>query len=116
MSLLGRRAPHLVHVQNRVMTRNERGLPVMTPVGDKIPVRCMIEPVRDWSSSEEVQTIGLQVVDMGIIRSRLWPGDIHSHIEWNGNLYETVGAPQHHSVSKRTGHHRITVKWLQKLG
>lgn len=116
MSLLTRRAPHVVQVQNRTMVRNERGLQVMSPVGSLIPVKCMVEPVRDWSSSEEVETLGLQVVDLAIIRSKLWPGDLNSHVIWDGGLYETVGAPQKHSTSRRTGHHRVTVKWLKNLG
>lgn len=115
MSLLDRRAPHTVMVQNRGMTRDPRGLPVMGPVGDPIPVRCMVEPVRDWSSSEEVETNGLQVVDMGIIRSRTWPGDVNSHVTFDGSMYETVGAPQHHSVSRRTRHYRVTIKWLKVI-
>ncbi|WP_136057244.1 hypothetical protein [Microbacterium sp. K24] len=116
MSLLTRRAPHLVHVQNRTMTRDSRGLPVMNEVGKPIGVRCMVEPVRDWSSSEEVETLGLQVVDMAIVRAKEWPGDVNSHITWNGALFETVGAPQHHSVSRKTGHYRVTLKWLKDLG
>lgn len=114
MSLLGRRAPHRATIQNRKLTRNAQGLQVFVPDGDPIPVKCMIEPVRDWSSSEEVETLGLQVVDLGVVRSKKWPGDIDSHVLFNGSWYETVGAPQHHSVSRRTSHYRVTIKWLKK--
>lgn len=116
MSLLGRRAPHTVHVQLREAGRDLRGLTVFENVGDLIPERCMVEPVRDWSQAEEAETVGLQVIDLMVIRSRHWPGDIHAHVLWNGNWYETVGAPQHHSVSRRTGHYRVTIKWLKKDG
>lgn len=116
MSLLGRRAPHTVQVQNRAMTRNERGQQVFGPVGALIPERCMVEPVRDWSQAEEAETLGLQIIDLMVIRSKRWPGDVHSHVLWEGKWYETVGAPQHHSVSKRTSHYRITIKWLKKDG
>lgn len=116
MSLLTRKAPHKMQVQLREMTRNERGLPVFTNVGDLLPVRGMVEPVRDWSSAEESESLGLQVIDLGVVRSKKWPGDIHSHVLFKGHWYETVGTPQHHSVSKRTGHYRITIKWLKKAG
>lgn len=115
MSLLGRKAPHLIQVQLRESTRGERGQRVYADVGDLIDVRGMVEPVRDWSSSEEVETRGLQVVDLAIVRARTWPGDINSHVIFDGALYETVGAPQRHSVSKRTGHYRVTIKWLRDL-
>jgi hypothetical protein len=115
MSLLRRKAPHTVQVQLRETVRNAQGLRVDQNVGAPIPVRCMVEPVRDWSSSEEVESLGLQVVDLGIVRSATWPGDIKSHVIFKGALYETVGAPQHHSVSKRTGHFRVTIKWLRDL-
>jgi len=115
MSLLTRKAPHTVQVQLRETTRDERGGRVDANVGDPIPVRCMVEPVRDWSSSEEVESLGLQVVDLAIIRAQRWPGDIKSHVIFDGALYETVGAPQRHSVSRRTGHYRVTVKWLREL-
>lgn len=115
MSLLGSKAPHTVQVQKRKMIRTERGQRDYIPDGVPITVRCMVEPVRDWSSSEEVESLGLQVVDLAIIRSREWPGDINSYVSFDGSEYETVGAPQRHSVSKRTGHYRVTVKWLRDL-
>ncbi|WP_100813016.1 hypothetical protein [Microbacterium lacus] len=114
MSLLDRRAPHVVYVQNRKTERDNEGKRIMVDVGPRIAVRCMHEPVRDWSSAEETPTLGLQVTDLKIIRSRLWPGDIHSHVYFDGGVHETVGAPQAHSVSRRTRHHRITVRWIAK--
>lgn len=116
MSLLGRRAPHTVQVQNQGMTRDVRGLQKLGPVGARIPVRCMVEPVRDWSQAEETDALGLQVIDLRVLRAREWPGDVLSLVLWEGDWYETVGAPQHHSVSKRTGHWRVTIKWLRKDG
>lgn len=115
MSLLRRKAPHTVQVQKRQTTRNAAGIRVDENVGEPISVRCMVEPVRDWSSSEEVESLGLQVVDLAIVRSAEWPGDIKSHVIFNGARYETVGAPQHHSVSRRTGHYRVTIKWLEDI-
>lgn len=113
MSLLDRKAPHVAKVQNRVMGRNAGGLRVPMPVGDPIEVQGMGEPVRDWSSAEEDRTGGLQIIDMLIWRSRTWPGDELSHVEFEGKWYETVGAPQHHSVGKRTQHWRVTLRWLK---
>lgn len=114
MSLLDRRAPHTVWVKNRVMSRDTRGIQVFAYLGDPIRTRCMVEPVRDWSQAEESEVLGLQVIDLMVIRSRHWAGDINSHVLWDGQLYETVGAPQHHSVSRRTTHFRVTVKWIRK--
>ena len=116
MSMLDRKAPHTVQIQNREMRRNAQGLQEFVPVGVLSTERCMVEPVRDWSQAEEAETIGIQVIDLMVIRSRRWPGDINSHVLWEGNWYETVGAPQHHSVSRRTRHYRVTVKWLKKAG
>lgn len=116
MSLLDRRAPHRVQVQNRAMTRDMRGMQVFDPDGDPVTVRCMVEPVRDWASSEEDQTLGLQVIDMAVIRSRTWPGDVNSHITYEGGLYETVGVPQRFHAGRRTQHWRITVKWIKEVG
>jgi hypothetical protein len=116
MSLLGRRAPHIVLVQNRTLVRNSQGMQIMQNTGDPVLVKCMVEPVRDWSSVEETQTLGLQVLDLAVVRSKKWPGDINSHAIYKGSLYETVGAPQHYDVSPRTSHFRITLKWLKKVG
>lgn len=116
MSLLDRRAPHTVQVQNRVMTRDQRGMQVFSPDGAPIPVRCMVEPVRDWASAEEEQTLGLQVIDMAVIRSRRWPGNVNSHVTYDGGLYETVGVPQKFHAGSRTRHWRITLKWIKEAG
>lgn len=116
MSLLGRNAPHRVDVQLREYTRNAQGLQVYQQVGELIPVKCMVEPVRDWASAEEERTLGLQVIDMAVVRSAHWPGDVHSHVLYDGGWYETVGVPQRYWVGKRTRHWRITLKWIKKAG
>lgn len=115
MSLLDRRAPHVVNVQQRALTRDPRGLQVLTDIGPRVPVRCMVEPVRDWSSAEEDKNHGLQVVNMLVIRSREWPGDVYSHVYWDGSVFETIGIPQHFGVSKRTMHWRVTIQWVKKV-
>ena len=112
MSLLTR-GRHTVHVQNRVMSRNAGGLRVPQPVGEPIPVRCTVEPVRDWSSAEEQREGGLQILDLLIVRAQNWPGDVLSLVEHEGKWYETVGAPQHHSAGRRTQHWRVTLRWLK---
>lgn len=116
MTLLGRRAPHLAYVQNRTVVRDERGMQSLINVGDPVAVKCMVEPVRDWSSVEESRELGLQMIDLAVVRAKHWPGDIDAHVTYNGSLYETVGAPQHYNVSPRTSHFRITLKWLKKVG
>ena len=112
MSLLTRKAPHKVWVQRREKVRDAAGARVNVDVGDRIRVRCAREPVRDWSSAEENQTAGQQVLDLTIIRSRTWPGDINAFIFWGGDMYETIGAPQEYSIGRRTAHWRITAQWI----
>lgn len=114
MSLLSRKAPHVANVQRRTIQRNDRGIRVPVPIGDPIPVRGMAEPVRDWASAEESREGGLQILDMLVWRSKTWPGDVHSLIEFEGKLYEPVGAPQHHSTGRRTKHWRVTLRWLRE--
>ncbi len=115
VSMLTTRAPHKVLVQNYTHTVNQRGLTSKTADGDPVEVRCMCEPVREWSAAEETDTVGLQVRDLLVIRAKTWPGDIHSIVTYDGSRYETVGAPQrlHAGLSKRTHHWRITCKWIE---
>lgn len=111
MSLLDRKAPHTAYVQLRKIERNEDGARVPVNVGMPIPVRGMGEPVRDWASSEESQAGGIQILDMLVWRSREWPGDTNSLTTIDGQLYETVGAPQHQNISRATRHWRVTLRW-----
>lgn len=112
MSLL-RRPPHVVRVQKQKVQRTPEGLRAMAPDGDPIVVRGMAEPVRDWSSSEEQQVNGLQMLNLVIWRSLEWPGDVNSIVEYEGDIYEVVGAPQHHHTGRRTRHWRITFRWRE---
>lgn len=112
MSLL-RRPPHRVRVQRMETKRTPEGHRKMIEVGKPIPVRGTAEPVRDWSSSEEQQSNGLQILNLIIFRAPTWPGDEHSLIEYEGSVYETVGAPQHHHTGRRTKHWRLTFRWLR---
>lgn len=114
--LLGKHAPHTVLVQNRKAKRDSGGGRVYENVGDRIPVKCIAEPVREWSAAEESQTNGIQVTNMLVIRGRTWPGDINSHVVFEGQLYETVGVPQKFYLTRKTRHWRVTVKWIGKDG
>ena len=118
MSLLTRRAPHTCWVQLREVGRTPEGLRDLLPVGDPILVHCKAEPVRDWSSEEETHYLGLQVQDLRVIYARDWPGDLNSLMLYDGDVYETVGQPQHYNagLSKRTHYWRITTKWVGKRG
>lgn len=112
MSRIFSRGRHTVLVQNRKTERDEGGGRVMVNVGERIAVPCLYEPVREWSSEEENRTHGLQMIHLVVIRAVTWPGDVHSHVIIDGNLYETVGAPQHFNMSRRTEHWRITVRYV----
>lgn len=113
--LLRRGAPHTCQVQKRESTKDAGGRTRMVNVGDPITVRGMAEPVRDWSSAEESHDLGLQVIDLIMWRSKTWPGDVHSHVIYDGGVYETIGNPQHHHVSKRTSHWRVTLRWIEAV-
>lgn len=114
--LLGKHAPSTVLVQNRKSTRDSGGGRVYVNDGPRVEVRCIAEPVREWSAAEESQSLGIQVTNMLVIRSRTWPGDINSHIVYEGELYETVGVPQKFYLTRKTRHYRVTVKWIGKDG
>lgn len=115
MSLLTRKAPHTVYVILREKTREANGMEVYRPVGDPIPVKCAVQPARDWSDAEEtMDSFGFQVTDLRVVLAREWHGDVHSHVLWDGDLYELVGQPQPNKMSRRTAHWRVTMKWIGK--
>ena len=98
------------------MTRTPEGTRDLQAVGDPVHVRCKGEPVRDWSSAEESYFEGLQVQDLRVFYAKEWPGGINDVILYNGDVYETIGMPQHYDAgrSKRTHYWRITGKWVGK--
>lgn len=112
MSLLDRNAPHVVGVQKRRPVKTMSGVAKYENDGDVVYHRCMVQVARDWSSAEESLTAGLQVYDMRVIYSRTWSGDEHSHIIWDGDLYEMIGAPQPLKASPRTAHWRVTCRLI----
>lgn len=103
---------HKVQVQNRKTRRDAAGGRVTENVGDLITVRCLYEPVREWSSAEEVEAGGFQIVHLLVIRAKKWPGDVKSHVIVEGQMYETLGAPQKVDMSRKLRHWRITVRWI----
>lgn len=110
MSLLDRKAPHVVQVQNRVEARDSGGRRYWTDNGPRVDHACAVQPARDWSSAEEESGAGLQILDLRVILSREWSGDEYSIVYWEGSAYETIGAPQHFNMSPRTQHWRVTVR------
>lgn len=110
MSLLDRKAPHTVHIQKRVESRDTGGRRIWSNDGPRVATRCSVQPARDWSNAEEDPNAGLQIIDLRVVLSRQWVGDVNSHVYWEGDLYETIGAPQHFSVSPRTAHWRVTIR------
>jgi hypothetical protein len=113
MSLLTRKAPHTVLVQNRRVERDEAGRRVWVPDGDPVAHRCAVQVARDWSSAEETAGApGLQIIDMRVILSKTWSGDVNSYVYWEDDVYEMIGAPQPLTMSRRTSHWRITMRRL----
>lgn len=109
MSLLDRNAPHVVYVLNRTEARDASGRRVYVP-GAFTPHRCAVQPARDWSSAEESVTAGLQLIDLRVVLSREWSGDENSHVYWDGDVYEMIGAAQPQKMSRRTRHWRVTMR------
>ncbi|MBQ9917358.1 MAG: hypothetical protein IJO71_09180 [Microbacterium sp.] len=115
MSLLTRRAPHVVEVQNRRVELDKAKRRYWVNDGERVRHRCAVQPARDWSSAEEeVGLKGIQVLDMRVVLSKEWTGDENSYIYWEGDIYEMIGAPQHQMMSRRTSHWRITMKRIGK--
>jgi hypothetical protein len=111
VSLLDR-GSHTVYVQRRQTVRDDSGVAIQEPVGLPIPVDCMVQIARDWSSAEETLSAGNQVYDMRVIYARNWPGDEHSHIYYDDRSWEMIGAAQQTTVSKRTRHWRVSVRHI----
>jgi len=115
MSLLGRKAPHVVYVQKRKELRDDGGRRYWQNDGPREPHRCGVQPARDWSSAEETANVaGMQIFDMRVVISKTWSGDENAYVAWEGDLYELIGAPQHQMMSRRTSHWRITMKRIGK--
>lgn len=113
MSLLTRKAPHVVYIQKRHVERDEAKRRYWVNDGERIAQRCAVQVARDWSSAEEETGVkGLQVIDMRVVISKDWAGDENSYVYWEGDVYEMIGAPQPLRMSKRTSHWRITMKRL----
>jgi len=108
------RAPHTVMVQKRAKQTGERGERLYANDGRPIAVKCVVQPVREWSTAEETMADGLQLLSLLRVFSRDWPGDLNSQVLWKGDRWETVGDPQHHHISPRTAHWEITLRRLGK--
>lgn len=104
------RPPHVVEVQLMETVKTARGASEDVPVGDRITVPCSVQPVREWSTAEEHLTYGLQLLDLRRIFATDWPGTATSLVFHEGDEFETVGDPQHLSMSRRTSHWAITVR------
>lgn len=109
MSLLDN-PPHVVEVQLRENQKTGRGASEPVAVGDPIKVPCSVQPVREWSTAEEYENFGLQLLDLRQLRARNWPGDYLSLVYHAGDEYETVGDPQVLNKSPRTRHTQVVLR------
>lgn len=112
MSLLDRRAPHVVQVQRRENVVSARGKPELTPVGSLIAVRCAVQGAREWATEEETRDVGMQVLSIRRVFAREWPGDINSLVYIDGDMFETIGDPVRASMSRATRHWAVTLRWI----
>ncbi len=102
-----------VEIEERVTYRDDSGARVTERIiGPRRQVKCSTVPVREWSAAEEQEMLGLQIVDMLVVLAKDWPGDVKSIVVKDGRAYETVGAPQHFDLGRRTSHWRVTLRWL----
>ena len=109
MSLLDRN-PHTVTVQPRKKVKNDqRGWEIIAD-GAPVDIRCAVQPVREWSTAEEIQVGGLQMLVLQRIISRTWVGDTNALITWDGFEWEIVGDPQHFNMSPSIAHWEITIR------
>lgn len=104
------RPPHTVIVQRMRPAQDVRGSWVDVEDGAPIDVPCTVQSAREWSTAEENLTGGFQLLDLCRVFTKAWPGDHRSLIHWDGDLWETVGSPQHFKVSKRTEHWIVTLR------
>lgn len=109
MSLLDRN-PHTVVVQPRQKEKTPRGTYEMTDVGEPSTIRCAVQPVREWSTAEEIQVGGIQMLVLQRIISRKWVGDTNALVDWDGFKWEIVGDPQFFNMSPSTAHWEITIR------
>lgn len=111
MPSLLERGPQDVLVVHRVNDRDpKRGEKVWRVSAAPTFLRAGVQPVREWSTSEEQFSDGLQMLDLRRVFTRAWPGDINAHAITGGELFETVGAPQRNAMSRRTRHAAVTLR------
>lgn len=104
------RPPHNVTVQRMRLADDGRGGFHDAPDGAPIVVPCSVQSAREWSTAEESYDGGLQVLDIVRVFARDWPGDVRSVVYWDESEWETVGSPQHFSMSAKTSHWAVTLK------
>lgn len=117
MSLLDR-LPHTVFVQNYRKQRNAAGVVELLPDGDPIPTPAFVDDARSWSDAEEYLESGLQLKNLRVVYARHWPGDVNSHVFFDGWEFLTEGevaqsswSPKGRAASlfRKVRHARITL-------
>lgn len=83
--------PHVVWVQKYVETMGDDGVNEYTKQGVPIRVPCYVQDARSWSDAEEYPMHGLQLKNLRVIFARWWPGDVHSHVFFDGYEFLTEG-------------------------
>ena len=111
MSIRGR-GPHTLIVQPRKYERIQ-GAKMLVNDGPAVLVeRCAVQSVREWSTSEEYLTHGVQLLSLRRVFAREWPGDSNAAVFFKGGEFEVVGDPQEMDISPKTSHWVVTIKWL----
>lgn len=105
------RAPHSVRVIPRKETKGDGGMIGLVPDGDPVEIRCTVQPVREWSTAEEVKLDGAQLLSLRRVFSRDWIGDSLALVQYGGWDFDIVGDPQYLDTGSRaTWHWEITMQ------
>lgn len=104
MSLLT--APrHRVTVQGYTKQAGTAGS-VYAPHGDPVVVPANVHPL----STTELTNLGLQASDTRRVHARIWPGDMHSRVTFQGAEWDQVAPAQLYDMSPATTHYEVIIR------
>lgn len=100
--------PHTVTVYPRIRSFDEVGAPALTDGEPVVVTGGMMQPAS--SSVQPAFTTGtVATADWTFICKGPWPGGPHSRVEWQGRIFDQMGAAREFSVSPRTAHVEVSL-------
>lgn len=71
---------------------------------------CTVQPFGAGTQGN-LETNDERVRDQWTVRGHgVWPGGVHSTIEWQGEIYDQVGKPKVHSIGQFTKHFQVRMQ------